>query len=169
MSRDRRSDNAALGRREFVKLAGAAVLAGSATSVLAARSEASVQQPSEAVASPIPNSLNTSDILSEALVAWGVTHVFGIVGDGINPIVEALRKRRDRVLFVGVRHEEAAAFMAGGFAKHSGSLGVCLATTGPGAIHLMNGLYDAALDGASVLAITGTTFHDLEGMRFMRA
>jgi pyruvate dehydrogenase (quinone) len=119
--------------------------------------------------SSAPSDFNTSDILAEALVAWGVTHVFGIVGDGINPIVEALRKRRDHITFVGVRHEEAAAFMAGGMAKHSGRLGACLATTGPGAVHLMNGLYDAALDGAPVLAITGTTFHDLEGMRFMQS
>ena len=119
---------------------------------------------------PLPGAAQTtSDILVETLIAWGATHVFGIVGDGINPIIEALRKRRDRITFVGVRHEEAAAFMAGGMAKHSGRLGVCLATTGPGAVHLMNGLYDAAMDGAPVLAITGTTWHDLEGMRFMQA
>jgi pyruvate dehydrogenase (quinone)/pyruvate decarboxylase len=68
-----------------------------------------------------------------------------------------------------VRHEEAAAFMASGFAKHTGRLGVCLGTTGPGAIHLMNGLYDAALDGAPVVAITGLTFHDLRGVRFQQA
>ena len=67
-----------------------------------------------------------------------------------------------------VRHEEGVAFMAGGFAKHTGKLGVCLGTTGPGAIHLMNGLYDAHYDGAPVLAITGTTFHDLIGTRFMQ-
>lgn len=91
-----------------------------------------------------------------------------MVGDGINPIIEALRKRKDEIQFVGVRHEEAAAFMAGGFAKHTGRLGICIGTTGPGAVHLMNGLYDAALDGAPVLAITGTTFHDLSGMRFMQ-
>ena len=77
--------------------------------------------------------LDTADILVEGLIAWGATHVFGIVGDGINPIIEALRKRQDRIAFVGVRHEEAAAFMAASFAKHTGRLGVCLATTGPGA------------------------------------
>jgi hypothetical protein len=89
---------------------------------------------------------NTSDILVETLIAWGATHVFGIVGDGINPVTEALRNRSDRIAFIGVRHEEAAAFMATAYAKHSGGLGVCLATTGPGAVHLLNGLYDAAYD-----------------------
>ena len=110
----------------------------------------------------------TAEILVDTLIRWGVSHVFGIVGDGINPIIEALRKRKEEILFVGVRHEEAAAFMAGGFAKHTGKLGVCLGTTGPGAVHLMNGLYDAHYDGAPVLAITGTTFHDLIGTRFMQ-
>jgi pyruvate dehydrogenase (quinone) len=118
---------------------------------------------------PIPSSdLNTSDILIETLIGWGATHVFGIVGDGINSIIEALRKRQDRIEYIGVRHEEAAAFMATGFAKHSGRLGVCVGTTGPGAIHLMNGLYEAALDGAPVVALTGLTFHDLRGVRFQQ-
>jgi pyruvate dehydrogenase (quinone) len=114
-------------------------------------------------------SMTTADILVEALVSWQVPFVFGLVGDGINPIIEALRKRQDRIRFIGVRHEEAAAFMACGYAKHTGRLGVCLATTGPGAIHLMNGLYDAKMDSAPVLAITGTTFHDLIGTQFMQA
>ena len=118
---------------------------------------------------PPPNDgMNTSDILIEALIDWGATHAFGIVGDGINPIIEALRKRQDRIRFVPVRHEEAAAFMASGFAKHTGRLGVCVGTTGPGAIHLMNGLYDAALDGAPVVALTGLTFHDLRGVRYQQ-
>ncbi len=91
-----------------------------------------------------------------------------MVGDGINSIIEALRTRQDRIRYIGVRHEEAAAFMASGYAKHTGRLGVCLATTGPGAIHLMNGLYDARGDGAPVLAITGLTFHDLIGTHFMQ-
>jgi pyruvate dehydrogenase (quinone)/pyruvate decarboxylase len=99
----------------------------------------------------------------EALIDWGATHVFGIVGDGINPIVEALRQRKDRIAYVGVRHEETSALMASGMARHSARLGACLATTAPGAVHLMNGLYDAALDGAPVVAITGTAFHDLGG------
>lgn len=110
----------------------------------------------------------TADILVSALIEWDVSHVFGMVGDGINPIIDALRRRQDRIRFIGVRHEEAAAFMACGWAKHTGRLGVCLATTGPGAIHLLNGLYDAAFDGAPVLAITGETFHDLAGLRFVQ-
>jgi pyruvate dehydrogenase (quinone) len=68
-----------------------------------------------------------------------------------------------------VRHEEAAAFMASGYAKLTGKLGVCLGTTGPGAVHLLNGLYDAALDGAPVVALTGLTFHDLIGTRFIQS
>lgn len=103
------------------------------------------------------------DILVETLIAWGVDTVFGIPGDGINGVMEALRTRQDRVRFVQVRHEEAAAFMACGYAKYTGRLGVCLATSGPGGIHLLNGLYDAKLDGAPVLAITGLQFHDLLG------
>lgn len=121
-----------------------------------------------AISQPAPNA-TTADILVETLLTWGVTHVFGVVGDGINPVIEALRKRQDRIQYIGVRHEEAAAFMASGFAKHTGKLGVCLGTTGPGAVHLLNGLYDAHYDGAPVLAITGTTFHDLGGVRFMQS
>jgi pyruvate dehydrogenase (quinone) len=111
----------------------------------------------------------TADIIVETLITWGATHVFGIVGDGINSFIEALRKRQDRIRYVGVRHEEAAAFMASGFAKHSGRLGVCVGTTGPGAIHLLNGLYDAAFDGAPVVALTGLTFHDLTGVRYQQS
>jgi pyruvate dehydrogenase (quinone) len=111
----------------------------------------------------------TADILADTMLDWGVTVVFGVVGDGINPVIEALRKRQQRIRYIGVRHEEAAAFMASGFAKHTGMLGVCLGTTGPGAVHLLNGLYDAHYDGAPVLAITGTTFHDLGGVRFMQS
>jgi pyruvate dehydrogenase (quinone) len=87
--------------------------------------------------------------------------VFGLPGDGINGIMEALRKRQKEIRFIQVRHEEAAAFMACGFAKYTGSLGVCLATSGPGGIHLLNGLYDAKMDGQPVLAITGHHYHDL--------
>jgi pyruvate dehydrogenase (quinone) len=117
---------------------------------------------------PTGADLNTADILVETLIGWQVEFVFGIVGDGINSIIEALRKRQDRIRFIAVRHEEAAAFMAGGYAKHTGKLGVCLATTGPGAVHLLNGLYDAKMDSAPVLAITGSTFHDLAGTHFMQ-
>ena len=102
-----------------------------------------------------------SDVLVETLLAWGVDTVFGIPGDGINGIIEAFRKRQDRIRFIQVRHEEAAAFMACGYAKFTGRLGVCVATSGPGGIHLLNGLYDAKLDGVPVLAITGLQFHDL--------
>src|SRR3954447_770287 len=102
----------------------------------------------------------TADVLVEHLIHWGVTTIFGIPGDGINGIMEALRTRQDRIRFIQVRHEEGAAFMACAHAKFTGKLGVCLATSGPGAIHLLNGLYDAKLDGAPVLALTGMAFHD---------
>ncbi len=102
-----------------------------------------------------------ADVLIEALCDWGVEVVFGLPGDGINGIMEALRKKQDHIRFVQVRHEEAAALMACGYAKYTGKLGVCLATSGPGGIHLLNGLYDAKLDGQPVLAITGHHYHDL--------
>jgi pyruvate dehydrogenase (quinone) len=111
---------------------------------------------------------NTADVLVDRLIEWGVRVVFGLPGDGINGIMEALRTKRERIAFVQVRHEEAAAFMATGYAKYTGRLGVCLATSGPGAIHLLNGLYDAKMDGAPVLAITGQTYHDLIGMRYQQ-
>src|ERR1044072_1974386 len=96
-----------------------------------------------------------SELLVERLAEWGVDTVFGMPGDGINGIMEGLRRHRDKVRFVLVHHEEAAAFMATGYAKATGKIGVCLATSGPGGIHLLNGLYDAKLDHAPVLAITG--------------
>jgi pyruvate dehydrogenase (quinone) len=102
-----------------------------------------------------------ADILIETLHDWGVDVIFGLPGDGINGIIESLRTHQDTIRFVQVRHEEAAAFMACGYAKLTGRLGCCLATSGPGGIHLLNGLYDAKLDGAPVLAITGLQFHDL--------
>src|SRR5690349_2172154 len=97
----------------------------------------------------------TSEVLIGRLADWGVDTVFGIPGDGINGIMEGLRRNADRVTFVLVHHEEAAAFMATAYAKATGRIGVCLATSGPGGIHLANGLYDAKLDHAPVLAITG--------------
>lgn len=111
----------------------------------------------------------TADIVADALVAWGAEFVFGIVGDGINPVIDAIRRRQPQLRFIPVRHEESAAFMASGYAKLTGRLGVCVATTGPGAPHLLTGLYDAALDGAPVLAITGLTFHDLHDVRFIQS
>src|ERR687886_2077122 len=107
----------------------------------------------------------TADLLVDRLLDWGVDTIFGLPGDGINGIMEALRTRQDKVRFIHVRHEEAAAFMACAYAKVTGRLGVCIATSGPGGIHLLNGLYDAKLDGQPVLAITGHTFHDLIGTR----
>ncbi len=107
--------------------------------------------------------MNASDVLIESLIDWGVEVIFGLPGDGINGIMESLRIHQDRIRFVQVRHEEAAAFMACGYAKFTGKLGVCLATSGPGGIHLLNGLYDAKLDNQPVLAITGLQFHDLIG------
>ncbi|HEX2243786.1 MAG TPA: thiamine pyrophosphate-binding protein, partial [Gammaproteobacteria bacterium] len=102
-----------------------------------------------------------ADVLIEAIHDWGVEVIFGLPGDGINGIMEALRKRQEQIRFIQARHEEAAAFMACAYAKYTGKLGVCLATSGPGGIHLLNGLYDAKLDGQPVLAITGHHYHDL--------
>jgi pyruvate dehydrogenase (quinone) len=108
----------------------------------------------------------TADIIVDKLISWNVKYIFGLTGDGINPLVEALRKKKDQIKYITVRHEESAAFMASGYAKYTGNLGVCIATTGPGAVHLMNGLYDAAMEGAPVLAITGIVNHDLLGTQF---
>src|SRR6266576_2990049 len=102
-----------------------------------------------------------AELLIERLIGWGVDTVFGLPGDGVNGIFEALRLRQKDIRFIQVRHEEAAAFAACGYAKFTGRLGVCVATSGPGGIHLLNGLYDAKLDGVPVLAITGLQFHDV--------
>jgi pyruvate dehydrogenase (quinone) len=157
-----------LHRRDFMSVAATGL-------ALAGAGSAQAGQPTETNSSISPQPMptfegdqTTADILVETLIAWGATHAFGIVGDGINSIIEALRKRQDKIRYIGVRHEEAAAFMASGFAKHTGRLGVCIGTTGPGAIHLLNGLYDAALDGAPVVALTGLTFHDLIGVRYQQ-
>ena len=107
--------------------------------------------------------VNASDLLVERLIDWGVDTIFGLPGDGINGVFEALRKNKDRIRFIHVRHEESAAFAACAYAKFTGRLGVCIATSGPGGIHLMNGLYDAKLDGAPVLAITGLQHSDMIG------
>jgi pyruvate dehydrogenase (quinone) len=98
---------------------------------------------------------SVGESLVRRLIEWGVDTVFGLPGDGINGLMEGFRRCEDELEFVLVHHEEAAAFMATGFAKATGRLGVCCATSGPGAIHLLNGLYDAKLDRAPVLAITG--------------
>jgi pyruvate dehydrogenase (quinone) len=109
-----------------------------------------------------------TEVLVERLADWGVDTVFGLPGDGINGIMEGLRRHQDRVRFVLVHHEEAAAFMATGYAKATGRLGVCLATSGPGGIHLLNGLYDAKLDHVPVLAITGLQETQLLGTGYQQ-
>jgi len=113
-------------------------------------------------------SKTVGDLLLDRLIDWGVEVIFGFPGDGVNGIFEALRNRQDKIRFIQVRHEESAAFAACGYAKFTGRLGVCLATSGPGGIHLLNGLYDAKGDGQPVLAITGHTFHDLIGTNYQQ-
>ena len=110
----------------------------------------------------------TADLLVERLIDWGVEKIFGLPGDGVDGLFEGLRTHQDKLQFIQVRHEEAAAFAACGYAKYTGKLGVCIATSGPGGIHLLNGLYDAKCDGQPVLAITGHTFHDLIGTAFQQ-
>jgi len=109
-----------------------------------------------------------SDVVVERLIEWGVDTIFGFPGDGVDGFFEALRTHQDKLRFIQVRHEEAAAFAACGYAKYTGRLGVCCATSGPGGIHLLNGLYDAKCDLQPVLAITGHTFHDLIGMDYQQ-
>ena len=104
---------------------------------------------------------NGSDILIDCLIAWGVDTIFGLPGDGINGLMEAIRRRTGEIRFIQVRHEESAALMACAHSKWTGRIGCCLATTGPGGVHLLNGLYDAKFDKASVIAITGLPYHDL--------
>ena len=99
--------------------------------------------------------MNVGDFLVHRLSEWGVQRIYGYPGDGINGIMGALARADDRMEFVQVRHEEMSAFMACGHAKFTGEVGVCLATSGPGAIHLLNGLYDAKLDHQPVVAIVG--------------
>src|SRR5205814_232711 len=96
-----------------------------------------------------------SDFLIQRLFDWGVRRVYGYPGDGINGILGALERAEDKVRFIQARHEEMAAFMACAHAKFTGEVGVCVATSGPGAIHLLNGLYDAKMDHQPVVAIVG--------------
>src|SRR5919199_1760219 len=109
-----------------------------------------------------------SEVLISRLAEWGVDTVFGLPGDGINGIMEGLRRNAERVRFILVHHEEAAAFMASAYAKATGRIGVCLATSGPGGIHLLNGLYDAKLDHQPVLAITGLQETQLLGTGYQQ-
>lgn len=99
--------------------------------------------------------MNASAFLLQRLVDWGVTRIYGYPGDGINGLLGALEQFEDKLEFIQVRHEEMAAFMACAHAKFTGEVGVCMATSGPGAIHLLNGLYDAKMDHAPVVAIVG--------------
>jgi pyruvate dehydrogenase (quinone) len=110
----------------------------------------------------------TSEVLIARLAEWGVDTVFGLPGDGINGIMEGLRRNTDKIKFVLVHHEEAAAFMACAYAKATGKIGVCLATSGPGGIHLANGLYDAKLDHVPVLAITGMQESSILGTAYQQ-
>jgi pyruvate dehydrogenase (quinone) len=109
-----------------------------------------------------------AETLVTRLVDWGVDTIFGLPGDGINGLFEALRRHQDKLRFVLVHHEEAAAFMACGYAKTTGRLGVCIATSGPGGVHLLNGLYDAKLDHQPVLAITGMQETSLLGTGYQQ-
>src|SRR6202789_3636209 len=104
-----------------------------------------------------------ADYLLERLRAWDVQHVFAFPGDGINGILAAWGRADNKPQFVQARHEEMAAFEAVGYAKFTGGLGVCMATSGPGAIHLLNGLYDAKLDHVPVVAIVGQTARSAMG------
>ncbi|CAH2599270.1 Pyruvate oxidase [Rhodovastum atsumiense] len=105
----------------------------------------------------------TGDVLVQGLLDWGTDTVFGLPGDGVAGIVEALRRRADRIRFVQTRQGSTAALMASGHARLTGRLGVCLASAGPGGLQLLAGLYDARADGAPVLALTGLPPHDLIG------
>jgi pyruvate dehydrogenase (quinone) len=109
-----------------------------------------------------------SDVLVQHLIDWGVDTIFGLPGDGINGFMEALRKAQDRIRYIHVRHEEVGALAACAYAKFSGRLGVCFSTAAPGAIHMLNGLYDAKIDQAPVLAITGMSYHDLIGTHYLQ-
>ena len=109
-----------------------------------------------------------SDFVVERLAAWGVRRVYGYPGDGINGVVGALAQAQDRIEFIQSRHEEMAAFMACGHAKFTGELGVCLSTGGPGAIHLLNGLYDAKADHQPVIAIVGQQARSTLGSQYQQ-
>ncbi|SCF18544.1 pyruvate dehydrogenase (quinone) [Micromonospora viridifaciens] len=110
----------------------------------------------------------TSEIMIDRLLEWGINTYFGLPGDGIDGFFEGIRRRRDRIRFVHVRHEEEAALAAVGHAKLSGRPAVCVSTSGPGAAHLLNGLYDARVEGYPLIAITGLQFHDMLGTHYLQ-
>src|SRR5947207_3774493 len=99
--------------------------------------------------------MKVSDFIVERLSKWDIRRIYGYPGDGINGVLGALERAEGVIEFIQVRHEEMAAFMACAHAKFTGDVGVCLATSGPGAIHLLNGLYDAKLDHQPVVALIG--------------
>src|SRR5678809_548006 len=109
-----------------------------------------------------------SDFLLERLKAWGIHRIYGYPGDGINGIMGALNRADGDPEFIQVRHEEMAAFMACAHAKFTGEIGVCLATSGPGAIHLLNGLYDARMDHQPVVAIVGQSSRTAQGSDYQQ-
>lgn len=109
-----------------------------------------------------------SDQLVQRLIDWGIDTVFGLPGDGINGVMEALRTHSDRIRFVHVRHEETAALAGCSYGKFTGRPAACLSTAAPGAVHLMNGLYDARIDQSPVVAITGMTYHDVIGTHYLQ-
>src|SRR5947208_10553299 len=106
--------------------------------------------------------------LGVGLVEWGIGGGVGLPGDGINGVMEALRTHRDQIRFIHVRHEETAALAACAYGKFTGRPAACLATAAPGAVHLMNGLYDARIDQSPVVAITGMTYHDVIGTHYLQ-
>jgi pyruvate dehydrogenase (quinone)/pyruvate oxidase len=116
----------------------------------------------------LPEPETAADVLVQRLIGWGVDTVFGLPGDGINGLMEALHRHRQHLRYIHVRHEEVAAMAAVGYAKFTGRLGVCFSTSGPGAAHLINGLLDARVEQAPVLAITGMTYHDLIGTSYLQ-
>jgi pyruvate dehydrogenase (quinone)/pyruvate oxidase len=109
-----------------------------------------------------------SDQLVERLIEWGIDAVFGLPGDGINGVMEALRTHQERIRFIHIRHEETAALAACAYGKFTGRPAACLSTAAPGAIHLINGLYDARIDQSPVVAITGMTYHDVIGTHYLQ-
>jgi pyruvate dehydrogenase (quinone)/pyruvate oxidase len=109
-----------------------------------------------------------SDQLIERLIEWGIDAVFGLPGDGINGVMESLRTHSDQIRFIHVRHEETAALAACAYGKFTGRPAACLSTAAPGAVHLMNGLYDARIDQSPVVAITGMTYHDVIGTHYLQ-
>ena len=165
--KDRSAPAGGSNRREFLgrTLRGGALLA--ATTVLGNDLRSPANQANSIPRDPSAETRKTTaDLLVDKLVEWDVSMVFGLPGDKIAHILDAIRRQQDKIRFVLVRHEEAAAFMASGHAKFSGKLGVCVSTAGPGAVHLLNGLYDAKFDGVPVLAITGSPPRALLGTRF---